>query len=61
MADRRAIPNDICRCHDDKCPLHKSCLRWLDRARSNNGGLVVAAMTLNNGGECKHYMEATND
>lgn len=25
------LPNDFCRCHDDGCPQHETCLRWVDR------------------------------
>lgn len=30
--------NDECRCHDDGCPQHENCLRWIER---NAGGSHV--------------------
>ena len=34
-----SLPFDICRCHDDGCPEHETCLRWL--LREDKGDRVV--------------------
>lgn len=52
---------DICRCHDDTCPKHKTCLRWLDRNPKDWIGVVYTKTLrdVNSNKACEYYMEAT--
>lgn len=43
----RQPPADICRCHDDDCPYHEQCRRWIYR----DTGRVHTA-TGRSGGAC---------
>jgi hypothetical protein len=29
------LPDDICRCRDDDCPVRTDCVRWLERNRGS--------------------------
>ena len=31
------LANDDCRCLDSTCPLHETCLRWVDRMPTGKG------------------------
>ena len=42
-----SLPNDVCRCVNDTCPLRERCLRWQafldDRERKEEGAYVSYA------------------
>lgn len=44
------LPNDIARCHDEKCQVKEGCERWLQR--ENVGSGAVHAMTLRPSWQC---------
>jgi hypothetical protein len=52
------LPDDYCRCHDDKCPERGDCMRWLERGRGSypNAKLVHASslrLFLDQNGKCQ--------
>jgi len=58
------LQNDVCRCHDDGCPQHETCKRWLER-KSGSGDHVVHSASLYPydialGEPCPHYIGDNN-
>jgi hypothetical protein len=50
------LPNDVCRCHDEKCQEANQCRRFLQKDR---GGVRVshAASFRDNKGKCTHKIQ----
>lgn len=40
------LADDECRCHDDGCPQHEQCLRWVDRNYGTNNKLYSHSPSL---------------
>lgn len=59
----KILPSDVCRCHDDLCPEHVTCLRWLQNGPNHCGERTPHAASLlipgaPPGSECRYYVEA---